>query len=78
MVTENSSQPDNEFIRLNVNLNQDTADALKRIAGERNISFTEAIRRVISVYHFVSEEQHNGRHVEVRDEKGRTRKITVL
>jgi hypothetical protein len=54
-------------VRLNVNLNAETAAALRKIADEREISFTEAVRRAISVYNFIDEETQAGRRVQTTD-----------
>lgn len=60
-----SSEP--ELVRLSVNLNKETADALKDMAREHGISFTEAVRRAISVYKFIDDEVHEGRKVHTLD-----------
>ncbi|WP_411699022.1 ribbon-helix-helix protein, CopG family [Conyzicola sp.] len=58
---------DTGIVRLNVNLNAETAAALRKIADERDISFTEAVRRAISVYDFIDSETRNGRRVQTTD-----------
>jgi bisphosphoglycerate-dependent phosphoglycerate mutase len=65
--TGTAQNKDQDLVRLNVNLNADTARALREIARERDISFTEAVRRAISVYNFIETETKNGRHIQTAD-----------
>lgn len=58
-----------KIVRLNVNLNGETADALKELAASRGISYTEVVRQAISIYDYLSREQDKGRVI-------RTAKIT--
>ena len=62
-----ASSVDSDLVRLNVNLNAETAAALKQIAEDRKISFTEAVRRAISIYNFIDSETQAGRHVQTTD-----------
>lgn len=66
------------LVRLNVNLNFDTAEALKEIAAERGISFTEAVRRAISVYKYIDDEVQEGRKVITSDKENKNVKELVL
>lgn len=63
---------DPKLIRLSVNLNLETAAALKGFADRRGLSFTESIRRVISIAHFIDAEIREGRSVHIVDEDRRT------
>lgn len=40
---------DTEIHRLSVNINDESADALRRVTAKRGISVTEAIRRAIGL-----------------------------
>jgi hypothetical protein len=60
-----------DLVRLSVNLNEETAMALKDIADRHGISFTEAIRRVIAVYKYLDDEQAAGRVIQIVDPKKR-------
>jgi hypothetical protein len=51
--------------RLNVNLNEETACALKAISRKRGVTVTETIRRAVAVLKFFEDETRAGRHVEV-------------
>ncbi|WP_214584360.1 ribbon-helix-helix protein, CopG family [Clavibacter michiganensis] len=55
------------IVRLNVNLNAETAQALRDIAAARHISVTEAVRRAIAVYDYIEEETRSGRRVQTSD-----------
>jgi Ribbon-helix-helix protein, copG family len=67
-----------ELVRLSVNLNKETADALKEMAKEHGISFTEAVRRAISVYKFIDDEVHEGRKVHTLDADNKNVRELVL
>lgn len=75
--TQTSPAP-GKLVRLSVNLNQETADALKEIAADSGVSLTEAVRRAISVYKFVDDEREAGRRVQTVDPKGGAVRELVL
>ena len=66
------------LVRLNVNLNRETAEALKEIAEERGISATEAVRRAISIYKYIDDEVQDGRKVITSDQENKNVKELVL
>ena len=76
--TRTASAPTGKLVRLSVNLNQETADALKEIAEETGISLTEAVRRAISVYKFVDDEIDAGHRVQTVDQKGAVRELVIM
>lgn len=43
-------------VRLSVNINDETEEALKELAARRDTTVTEIIRRAVSVYKFVEDE----------------------
>ncbi len=67
-----------KLVRLNVNLNQETADALKEIADDAGISLTEAVRRAISVYKFVDDEIESGNRVQTVNPNGEVRQLVLM
>lgn len=68
-----------QIVRLNVNLNAETADALKEIAEQRGISFTEAVRRAISVYKFIDDETQEGHRIQTVDpERNQVRELVLM
>jgi hypothetical protein len=68
-----------QLVRLNVNLNAETAEALKEIADHRGISFTEAVRRAISVYKFIDDETQEGRHIQtVSADRNEVRELVLM
>lgn len=67
-----------DMVRLNVNLNRETADTLAAIAEERGISATEAVRRAITVYAYIVAEVAKGRKVQTQDHNGRHIKELIL
>lgn len=46
--------------KLNVNINDETAAALKDLADRRQITVTEVVRRAVSVYKFIEDEVGDG------------------
>lgn len=66
------------MVRLNVNLNQETAEALKEIASEHNVSYTEAVRRAITVLKFIEDEQAQGRKVQTMDPNEKNKRELIL
>lgn len=64
--------------RLNVNLNQETANALKELAQRQNISLTEAIRRAVAVLKFVDEESQQGRRIQTVDKNDEHKRELIL
>jgi hypothetical protein len=73
-----STKVDSALVRLNVNLNQETAEALKEIAKKENISLTEAVRRAIAILKFVEEEQDRGRKIQTMDRDGKDKRELIL
>jgi hypothetical protein len=69
---------DTALTRLNVNLNQETAAALKEIAARENISLTEAVRRAIAIFKFVEDEQAEGRKIQTMDANESNKRELVL
>ena len=60
-----------DITRLSVNLNKETAEALKDITKDQSISATEAIRRAISVYAYLLEEEDKGNEILVAHQDGK-------
>lgn len=78
MSATTKSPTDTGLVRLNVNLNKETAAALRELADEQGISFTEAVRRAISVYKYVSDEQSQGRKIQTMDSNDKNKRELVL
>lgn len=69
-MTPQADQGAREFVRLSVNLNQETAAALKELSRRRSITATEVVRRSISLQWFLQEERRRGRKVHTMDSDG--------
>ncbi|MHD0301845.1 ribbon-helix-helix protein, CopG family [Rhodococcus erythropolis] len=66
-------------IRLSVNMNNETADALREIAEHYGVSVTEAVRRAVSVAYFVEHETWEGNTVQIEDPKtGKVRELVMM
>lgn len=67
---------DDRLVRLSVNMNQETAEALKDLAQERGISYTEAVRRAIMLTDYLMSVEDEGGFVEIVDGKGRNKTVS--
>lgn len=66
-------------IRLSVNMNPETADALREIAKAYGVSITEAVRRAVSVAHFVEQQSRDGKSVQIEDPKtGKIKELLMM
>lgn len=66
------------FIRLSVNMNLETAAALRTIATNKGASFTEMVRRCISVYKYLEDERLRGNKLYLVDENSNERREIIL
>lgn len=66
-----------DLVRLNINLNRPTADALEQLAATAG-SATEAVRRAISIYKFLTDEVKAGRQIQTMDKDGRNAREVVF
>lgn len=67
-----------QLVRLNVNMNRETANALKELKNQEGLSLTETVRRAIAVYKYVYDEVKKGRVVQTMDKDGKNRREIVL
>lgn len=51
--------------RMSVNINKESADALRKICQAKGISYTEAVRRAVAVFDLVYEEDKKGTVIKV-------------
>ena len=64
--------------RLNVNIEDKTAEQLKRLA-EAGINHTEAVRRAVAMFCYVMDQQEEGNKLAVRNAAGQTiREVRIL
>lgn len=55
------------LVRLSVNMNPETAAALKEFAASKHLSYTEAVRRAIAIAKYIDDEVSEGRKVQTVD-----------
>ena len=67
-----------EFTRLSVNINDDPAEALKRMKREKGISITEAVRRSVALYDLVDRETGDTGKLQIVGDDGSVREILLL
>lgn len=54
-------------VRLSVNMNPETAAAVREIAETNCVNVTETVRRVVAIAHFVEGEFRAGKQIVIRD-----------
>lgn len=60
-------------VRLSVNINDETEQALKELAERRGTTVTEIVRRAVSVYKFVEDEVgRDGKALQIVDRQNDT------
>lgn len=65
--------------RLSVNINDETAAALKDLADRRDTSVTEIVRRAVAVYKFVEDEVgQKGKTLQLVDENDRVTTVAMV
>lgn len=69
--------PRSDVVRLSVNLNEETADALKKLAADKGITITEVMRRAVAVTKFLYDEQDKGKTIQVVSRKGKIRNVIL-
>lgn len=69
---------DNHLVRLSVNINTETHDALKEISGKRHITITEAVRRAVSVWKFIEDSDARGETILIEQANGKYRELVIL
>lgn len=58
-----------DYTRLTININSETLAAIKAVAEQRGISYTETIRRAVAVYKLVEDELAKGHTIQIKDGK---------
>jgi hypothetical protein len=64
--------------RLSVNINNETAEAIRRSQERNKTTATDVIRRAVSVYAFLHAAQENGQEIQTEDGRGRRTKVVIL
>ena len=68
-----------DYTRLSVNINDATAEQLRRVAKDRGINITEAVRRAIALLAFIEDEVQAQHQVQVVDpESGSVRELVMI
>lgn len=73
-----SEQPIAEYTRLNVNLNDETAAALKTYAEKWQVSITESVRRAVAILNFVDTETSAGSKVRITRPDGQQSQLELM
>jgi hypothetical protein len=75
---EKGDSTNQQYTRLSVNLNDEAANALRRVSKKRQVSITEAVRRAIAIYDLVEHELDAGSKVQIVDPSGHVRELFLL
>ncbi len=68
-----------DYTRLSVNINDATAEQLRRVAKDRGINITEAVRRAIALLAFIEDEVQAQHQVQVVDpQSGSVRELVMI
>lgn len=68
-----------EFTRLSVNMNAETTEQLHRLAYDKDLSYTEVVRRAITIMTFLQNETDAGRIVQVVDkDRNEVRELVIV
>jgi Ribbon-helix-helix protein, copG family len=70
--------PVSDTQRVSVNLPREDIDLLRRIAEQRHITMTEALRRAIAMERFIEEALRNGEKLLIEDRDGKTVRQLVI
>lgn len=65
--SKNLTAQEQQLVRLSVNMNPETAAALKSFALKKHLSYTEAVRRAIAIAAYIEEEVEEGRKIQTVD-----------
>jgi hypothetical protein len=57
------------YQKISANLSDEVVDTLKATAERENVTFTEVLRRAISVFKLVDDALHDGQQILLRDPK---------
>lgn len=76
-----STVPDEppKSVRLSVNMNPETAEALRDLASRSGgISVTEAVRRAVALAHYFAETTDEGNKIQIEDSAGRVKELVLM
>ncbi len=66
--SKNLTAQEQQLVRLSVNMNPETAAALKNFASKKHLSYTEAVRRAIAIDRaYIEDEVEEGRKIQTVD-----------
>lgn len=64
--------------RMNININEETAKALKAEAAIADTTITEIVRRAVSVYEYAARAQREGHELQLQERSGDTIRLVLL
>lgn len=73
-----SSSTDDGLVKLSVNLNKETAEALKSVSASMGVNITDSIHRAIAVLQFFHNEKSQGRVIQTMESDGKNKREITL
>lgn len=67
-----------ETVRLSININRETLDALREISGKRHITVTETVRRGVAMLKYFEDAISRGDQVQLEDPQGYVTRLEML
>ncbi|WP_258059977.1 MULTISPECIES: CopG family transcriptional regulator [unclassified Rathayibacter] len=68
-----------QLVRLSINMNPETAAALKEFAQAKRLSYTEAVRRAIAIAKYIEDEVREGRKIQTVDaDRNEVRELILM
>lgn len=77
-LTSAPDSTDEKFVKLSVNLNMETAEALKNVSASMGVNFTDTIHRAIAVLQFFHNEKSQGRVIQTMERDGKNKREITL
>lgn len=66
------------MIRLSVNINEETAKAVREIAQKEDINATQVILKAVSLYYFFRKQRDLGKQIQIKTRRGKTSLVYFL
>ena len=75
---DRKGSPEERFVRLSVNLSNETAQAFRDLILRKGLSIIDGIRRAIIVWKFVEDETAKGNQLAIIERDESVRKVVLL
>lgn len=76
--TSQDTPQQERLIRLHVNLNRPTANALREVAERRELTSTEAVRQAIGTWKWLDDALQRGARIQLVEEDGQVKEVMPI